>query len=181
MLHHIFFIHLIISLIDIINGVVVENENDVINYLSKSNNKVTLITNSEIEIMQEIVMNESIEKLSINGNSLDSAKLNLKYPLHFNTNLKEIEIKNININGTLFFKKNNKIITIDNVNLYGYIDSDFDNNSNNNIEITKFTYKPLMESVENCINLSGNIKIDKSNFYGNSLCRNRLFHYNGFA
>jgi len=80
----------------------------------------------------------------------------------------------------LFFRKKNKKITIDSVNLNGYIDSDFDEDSNNSIEITKLNYKPNGESVENCINLSGNIKINESNFNGNSSCRNRLLHYSGF-
>jgi len=34
-------------------------------------------------------------------------------------------------------------MTIDTVNLNGYIDSDFDSNSNNNIEIINLNYKPI--------------------------------------
>jgi len=112
---------------------------------------------------------------------VDSAKLNFKYPLYFNSSVEEIEIKSINIIGDLFFKKNNKRIILDNVYLNGYINSDFDENSSSNIEIKDFTYKPKKESVENCINLSGNVKIDNSYFYGDSSCQNRLLHYNGFT
>jgi len=180
MLHYLYYIYFIINLFEILNAVVIESENDVINNLSSSNNKVTLEINSEIDITQEISINNSIKQLYIIGSSLNSAKLNLNYPLFFDSSIEEIEIKNIYIKGNLFFNKNNKKIAIDTVNLNGYIDSDFDKSSNNNIEITKLNYKSNGESVENCINLSGNIKIIESNFDGSSSCRNRLLHYNGF-
>jgi len=182
MFHYIYYIYFIIGLIiiEVHNEVAIEDENNFINYLASSNKEVTLNINSEIDITKEIVLNDSIKILSIIGDSTLSTKLNLKYPFYFDTNLEKIEIKNININGNLIFKKNNKKITLENVNLNGYIDSDLDSNSNNNIEITNLTYKPSMTSVKNCINLSGNIKINKSNFYGNSSCQNRLLYYNGF-
>jgi len=173
-------IYFITCLINIINATVVVNENDILTNLSESNSIVTLEINSVIDITKEIKINNSIQKLYINGNSLDLAKLNLRYPLYFESNIEEIKIKNITINGSLFFKKNNKKITIDTVNLNGYIDSDFDYYSNNNIEIKKLNYKPKGYSVENCIYLGGNVKIDNSYFLGNSFCRNRLLHYNGF-
>jgi len=163
----------------ILNAFDVKNENDLINYLSNSDGEITLKINSEIDITKKININSTIQKLYIIGDSLDSSKINLIHPLYFVSNIEEIKIKNININGNLFFK-NNEIITFDTVNLNGYIDSDFDENSNNYIEIARFTYKPVKELVENCINLSGNIKINSSYFYGNSSCRNRLLYYNGF-
>jgi len=181
MLHYIYYFYFIIALIEVINTVDVENENDVISNLSVGNKIVTLSIKSEINITEEIKISSSIQKLYISGNSLDSAKLNLEYPIYFDTNIEEIEMKNINIKGVLFFKKNNKKITLDTVNLNGYINSEFDNNNNNNIKITKLTYKPTEEPVENCINLSGNININNSKFYGNSSCRNRLLHFNGFG
>jgi len=181
MIYNIYYTYFIIFiyLIKILNAVVVENENEIIDYLSKSNYEVTLQINSEINIIKEININSSIKKLSIIGNSIQSSIINLKNPLHFDSNIKEIEIKNIIIYGNLFFNNNEKI-TIDTVNLNGYIDSDFNKINNNDVEITNLTYKPTVESVENCINLSGNIKINKSNFYGSSSCRNRLLHYDGF-
>jgi len=180
MLHYIYYFFFIIALIKIINAIDVEKEDDIKSNLSKSNEEVTLNIISEINITKEINMNSSIRKIYISGNSLDSAKLNLKYPIYFGANIEEIEIKNITINGVLFFNKNNEKITLNNVNLNGYINSDFDSNNSNNIEITKLTYKPTEESVENCINLSGNIIIKESTFYGNSSCQNRLLHFNGF-
>jgi len=178
MLHYLYFI---ICLFEIINATSIKDENDIINTLiNNTSGIVTLDINSEIDISKEIKIKSSIKKLSIIGNSLDSSKLYLKYPLYFDPNLKEIEIRRININGKLFFK-NNEIITLSSVNLNGYIDSDFFNDNNNNsLIISNFNYKPTEESVENCINLSGNVKIDNSNFYGNSSCRNRLLHYNGY-
>jgi len=182
MLYYIYYIYFIIFLIEVLNANVVYNENDIITNLTEINSDViTLNINSEINITKKIKINNSIKQLFINGKSLYSAKLNLKYPLYFDSNIEEIEIKNININGKLFFNKNNNRIIFDKVNLNGYIDSNFDKNSNNNIEITEFNYKPSGESTEYCINLSGNIKINKSNFYGNSSCQNRLLHFNGFG
>jgi len=176
-----YYIYFIICLIEILNAVVVENGNDIINYFSKSKENIFLNINSEIDITEEIKINVSIKKISFVGNSLVSAKLNLKYPLRFDSNIEEIEIKDINIDGKLFFKKKKiKKVIFNSVNLNGYIDFDFDNNSNNVIELTYLTYKPTGELVENCINLSGNLKINKSNFYGNSSCRNRLLHFNGY-
>ena len=180
MFYYIFYyVYFIICIIEIINAAI-KNEDEVLNTLSKStSNKVSLNINSEIDIIKNITINNSIEILYITGDSPDSSKLNLKYPLHFNSNIKELEIKNININGILFFKNNEKI-TFNTVNLNGYIDSDFNENSNNYIETTKLNYKSTKEPIENCINLSGNLKINKSNFHGNSSCRNRLLHYNGY-
>jgi len=160
-----YYIYFIICIIEVFNVVALLNENDIINELSKSSGIVTLNINSKIDITKEIKISSLIQKLYITGSSLVSAKLNFKYPLNFDSNIEEVEIKNINIDGNIFFKKNNKKIILDTVNLYGYIDSDFDKNSNNNIEIKNFNYKPTGESVENCINLSGNIKINKSNFF----------------
>jgi len=177
--YYIYYIYFIIGLIEIINAIVVKNENDILNKLSKSEDEVTLNINSEIDITKEINISSSIQKLSIIGNSLNSSKINLRHLLYFNSTIKEIEIKNIYVNGNLLFNNNEKV-TINTVNLNGYIDSNFNKKSNNDIEITKLVYKPTDESLTNCINLSGNIKINKSKFYGNSSCKNRLLHYNGF-
>jgi len=176
MFYYIFFI---ICIIEIINASI-KKEEDIINALSNhTTTKVTLNIDSEIDVTEEIKINSSITTLYITGNSPDSSKLNLKYPLYFDSSIKELEIKNISIDGNLFFKNNEKII-LDSVHLNGYIDSEFDENSKNSIEITKLDYKSKEEFVEYCINLSGNIKIKNSNFIGNSSCRNRLLHYRGF-
>jgi len=164
--------------LEITNVVVVSNESEIIKNLSNSESTIILGINSEIDITEEINITSTFQKLSFIGNSLNSSKLNLKKPLYFESNIKEIEINNININGILVFK-NNKRITFNTVNLNGYIDSYFDKNINEYIKFTNITYNPNGESMENCINLSGNVKIYNSNFHGNSLCRNRLLHYSG--
>jgi len=176
----IFHICFIIWLIEVINAVVVNNENEIINLFTEYNDEITLDINSEINITKDINISNSIKKLSITGDSLVSSKLNFIYPLFFDSNIEEIKIKNINIYGILFFK-NNKKITLNNVNLNGYIDSDFDKSSNEFIEIENFIYKPTEKSVNNCINLSGNVKIVNSYFNGDSSCQNRLLHYNGLG
>jgi len=176
MLYYLFFI---ICLIEVIYSIAIKNENQIISYLSNDNNNEALLEiSSEINITKNITISNSIKKLSIEGKSLVSTKLFLQYLLLFDSNIEEIEIKHINIYGILFFK-NNKRITLNNVNLFGYIDSDFNNHSNEYVNITKLTYEPSGVSVHNCINLSGNVKIDKSYFYGDSSCQNRLLHYNG--
>jgi len=176
--YYIYYLYFI--LFEVLNATIVENENDVIRNFSTTSNKVTLEINSEIDITRKISINNSIKQLYITGSSPDSARLNLNYPLYFDSNIEKIEIKDLNINGNLFFSKNNKNIIINTVNLNGYIDSNFDYNSNNNIEIIKLNYKPTWKLVENCIYLSGNVKINNSYFFGNSSCQNRLLHYNGF-
>jgi len=171
-----YYIFIIICLIKIINAVV-ENENEILSKLSQNTNKVTLEINSKINVIEKININKQIKILSLTGIS-DSATIISKYPLYFDSNVEEIEIKNININGTLFFK-NNKNISLISVKLSGYIDSDFSKDTNNNIEIKNLFFKPEKETVENCINLSGNVKISNSYFLGSSSCRNRLLHFNG--
>jgi len=175
MLYYIFFI---ICLIKIINAVEVKNEHDITTALSEYKNDVTLEVNSQIDIIEDIKINNSIKKLLIIGNSHTSSSLHFEYPLYFDSRIEEIELKNINIIGDLFFKNNRKI-TLNNVFLNGYIDSDFDETSNEYVKITKFSYRPTGKSVHNCINLSGNVKIDNSSFHGDSSCQNRLIHYNG--
>jgi len=174
-----YYLFIFIYLIEVIYAVFVKNENQIISYLSNNNNdNVYLNINSKINITEKITISNSIKKLSIVGNSPTSTKLYLQNLLYFDSSVEKVEIKNININGILFFK-NNKRIILNNVNLYGYIDSDFNNHSNEYVNITKLTYEPSGVSVHNCINLSGNVKIDKSYFYGDSSCQNRLLHYNG--
>ena len=137
MFYYIFYyVYFIICIIEIINATI-KNEDEVLNTLSKStSNKVSLNINSEIDIIKNITINNSIEILYITGDSPDSSKLNLKYPLYFESSIEEIKIQNLNINGNLFFKKSDKKITIDTVNLNGYIDSDINESNNNYIEIT---------------------------------------------
>ncbi len=176
----IIYIYFFIWLIEVINAVVVNNENEIIKTFSEDNNEITLDINSEIDILNDILIPHSLKKLSIIGNSPVFSKLNFQNLLYFDSNIEEIEIKNININGNLFFK-NNKKITLNNVNLKGYIDSDFNTNSNEYFEIINLIYNPTEKPVINCINLSGNVKIINSNFYGNSSCQNRLIHFNGLS
>jgi len=175
------FIFFIICLIEVITAVDVNDEDQFLSGLNKNTNIVSLSIDTEIRIINKIIIHNSIKKLSINGSSLNSAKLNLQYPLYFNSSIEEININNITINGTLSFQNNQNII-IDTVNLNGFIDSDFGEKSNikSSITVKSLTYKSTGEPVYNCINLSGNVKIFNSKFYGDSSCRNRLLHFNGF-
>jgi len=174
MLYYFFFI---ICLIVIINAVV-QNEDDIINNLSKNVNEIILDINSKIDITKEITINNSIKKLSFFGNPLEHSELKLNFPLNFESNLEKIEIKNININGTLVFN-NNKEIIFNTVNLNGYINSNFDKKNAAKINISKLTYRPTGDVIRNCINLSGDVTINNSYFYGDSSCQNRLIHFNG--
>jgi len=174
MLYYIFFI---ICFIEVINAII-KNESEFISSLRSTNEIVTININSEIDIKNEFTVNSSIKKLIITGGSQDTSKINFRYPIKFNSTLEEIFIESINITGTLFFK-DNKYISLNEVDLNGYIDSDFNKNTNKNIEINNLTYTPGKESVENCIYLGGNVKINNSSFYGNSSCHNRIIHYYG--
>jgi len=173
-----FYFFFIICLIEVVINTVIQNESDLISSLSEEKEKVTLSINSKIDVTEEIEINKSIKKLSFIGNSLDHSKLYLSFPLYFKSSLEEIEITNININGTLVFN-NNKNITFNSVNLNGYIDSNFDKKTTTDIKISKLIYKPTGDLVRNCINLSGNVTIVNSYFFGDSSCQNRLIHYNG--
>ena len=177
-----YYVLLIICLINVINTVPVKNEDELKGSLMKNTSKISLEVDSKISTSQEIPIHHAVKYLSIIGNpQVSSAELNLKYPLYFDSNIDEIVIKNINITGSLFFK-GNKNITISSVNLNGYIDSDFNNEKTNKyIEITKLIYKSEGESITNCINLGGDVKIKNSKFYGDSSCQNRLLHYNGYG
>ena len=126
MLHYIYFF---IFVIEVINAIIIRDENEFKSKLSNNESTVTLNINSEIDITEKIDIPSSFQKLSFIGNSLDSSILNLKKPLYFDSNIKEIEINDININGILIFK-NNKIITFNTVNLNGYIDTYFDKDTN---------------------------------------------------
>ncbi|ORX38755.1 hypothetical protein BCR36DRAFT_22831 [Piromyces finnis] len=45
--------------------------------------------------------------------------------------------------------------------------------------MTRIIFNGLTKSADNCLNLHGNVKIDNSKFYGNSLCDNSIIYYDG--
>lgn len=170
---------LIFYLISIIDAIIINNENDLLDELSKNENEVVINITSELTIFSNITINSSINRISIIGETLLLSKLNLYHQFVFDENVKEIEIRNLSIEGDLNFNNNEKV-TIDSVNLYGNVNSNFDSDSNNDyINISNVNYYPSIQANNNCINLSGNVNIFNSSFYGNSSCENRLIEYNG--
>jgi len=133
---------------------------------------------SIININSNFNISSSLKHLSITGNSLSSSKVVFKYPINFVENIKDIELENLIIEGDLFFN-NNKRIILDSVVLNGSIDSYFNNQDNEYIKFYNINYKPSETSNYNCINLSGNLYIENSIFYGSSKCNNRILHFDG--
>eukprot|EP00833_Pecoramyces_ruminatium_P005511 jgi/Orpsp1_1/1179543/evm.model.c7180000069815.1 len=171
---------LILYLIKLVHSIEVENENDLINILSKNNSdddEIIIDVNSEIDIISNITIHNSINKISLIGESTSNSILNFKNKLFFDKGIKEIEIKYLTIKGNFIFNNNEKII-INYVNFIGSIDSNFDS-SNEYIKISYFNYFPSDKLNINCINLSGNVEIKSSKFYGSSSCQNRILHFDG--
>jgi len=172
----------VILLLFILNPVssIVQNEKDLINVLSGDEKEVVINLDSTIDISNDIIIYNSYEKLSIIGKSVDTSILNFKDisgKLHFAQKVKEIELKNISIIGNIYFD-NNKIISISSVSLTGNINSNFDTD-NEFIKIENFKYKSSAFQSVNCLDLSGNIEIKNSEFYGSSSCLNRLINFEG--
>ncbi|OUM62516.1 hypothetical protein PIROE2DRAFT_11150, partial [Piromyces sp. E2] len=158
---------------------VVHNEKDLYDKLSTKKTDIILTIDSDIIVTKQITLLTTLNQLTINGNSLSTSKLIFNYPLVFNENIKDIQIKDIHITGTLTFH-NNKRITLDSVVLNGNIESDFDNSSNEYFKFIRVVYRPIdFTSFHHCINLQGNVEILNSKFYGGSSCEDRLLNYDG--
>ncbi|ORX52138.1 hypothetical protein BCR36DRAFT_286888 [Piromyces finnis] len=156
----------------------IQNENDFIEELSIDNNQISLIIDSTIIINENITLPSTLKILSFIGNSQSTSKLTFNYPIYFNENIEEIEIKNIEIIGTLDFY-NTKRITLENVVLNGSIVIDMDDHHHNEyIKFNKVIYRPIKNQIYlYCIDLKGNVIINDSKLYGGS-CQ-RLLNYNG--
>jgi len=170
---------MIIFLLSSANSYIANNEYELNDLLNKNENELLLNINSQIIINESLNIKKTYQKISFIGNSFETSKLllsNVTNQIYFNENVKEIEFKNISIIGKLYFDNNNKI-SISNTNIEGYIDSNM--NENNYIELSNVSYKPGSISINNCINISGNVNIYYSEFIGNNLCMNRLINFYG--
>jgi len=174
-----YYILIIVCLIKILQAILVKNEKEFINTLSKNYDNIVLNIDTEIDITANITINNSFNKLSIIGKSFSSSKLNFLNSINFEKNIIEIELRDIYIIGNINFF-NNKRISLNSLILYGNINTIFnDDNNNEYIKLNNVSYSPYIQSNYNCLNLSGNVSIEYSELYGNSLCQNRLLHFEG--
>ena len=175
-----FSVIIVLSFIITVIAVTIQNENDLIENLSKNNNnEVNLTIDNDITVTKNITLSTTVNKLSLIGTSLSTSKLIFNYPIYFDDNVEKIELKNIEINGTLLFH-NNKHITLDNVILNGNIHTDMDDNANEYIKFNHLIYRPIKNTVHpHCINIKGNLEISDSELYGSSSCQQRLLNFDG--
>eukprot|EP00833_Pecoramyces_ruminatium_P002513 jgi/Orpsp1_1/1176545/evm.model.c7180000058021.1 len=184
--------------------VTINDEEELLNAINKNKSATELeikINNNSIDIVNGIIIENDIKKLTIKGTSKNSSILKFNdYDVGFLFNtIPEVNISHLTIHGNLHFIKNRNIV-IEDVNLFGAlnIDKTFDQNiyeSLNSqdkyytyyaenldleVKIKEFNYNVLGKNEkENCINLYGNVVIEDSQFYGSSLCQNSLVSYNG--
>eukprot|EP00833_Pecoramyces_ruminatium_P003702 jgi/Orpsp1_1/1177734/evm.model.c7180000062623.1 len=173
-------LYILIYLLLIINSKTITNEDEFRTILSSGSKEIEINVENKIDLNDHINIYESYNKISIIGNSGENSILNFINPygqIYFGENVADIEFLNISINGNINFN-NNKRITLKNSSLTGYIYSNFEK-SNEYIKLTNFSYKTSNVQSYHCINLGGNIEIENSEFYGSSLCQNRLFDYTG--
>lgn len=181
MINYIKLLLIIIYFLLKINSESVKNENDFLKIISYKNKNTTINVENIIDFSSDINIDESLNKISIIGNSQESSILNfinLSEQLNFNENVQEIELLNITIIGNISFN-NNKRIIIKGVSVIGYIYSNFEN-ENEYIKISDFLYNTSNYNINDCISLGGNIEIENSKFNGSSSCQNKLFNYDGF-
>jgi len=177
-LYIIFIINLIISFV---KSAVVKNESELKNILTNDNQEINITIESELLLNNELNIDGNFKKLTINGHAQNSSSINLSnnsQTIYFSRDIEEIELQNITIKGNIYFD-NIKKVSIDNVTLFGSIDSNFKNIQNDYIKIKNFNYKAAEYSVKNCINLSGNVDIENSKFWGNSYCKNQILKHKG--
>jgi len=174
-------IYLIFNIIILVNSIVIKNESEFRNIISNNAKEIIIDIESDISISSELKIDNNIEKLIILGKSTDSSSIifkDLTQHLLFSKNIKHIELHNISIIGNVFFD-NNKRILIYSVSLKGTVDSNYDEIENDYIKISNFYYKTTSYVVGSCINLSGNVEIDNSQFWGGSSCQ-RIFQHEGY-
>ncbi|ORX44835.1 hypothetical protein BCR36DRAFT_300750 [Piromyces finnis] len=159
----------------------IKNEYDLNNIIKKKDqSNLILNIDSNINISSNISIMNSFQKISFIGNDKDSSVLkftNKNYKIYFSENVKEIEIINITLYGNLQFN-NNIIINLNSTSINGNIYSN-SNKKDGYINISNVTYRATSVSTDYCVDLSGNIEIDNSLFFGSTLCGLRLFNFNG--
>ncbi|ORX51868.1 hypothetical protein BCR32DRAFT_273587 [Anaeromyces robustus] len=154
------------------------------NLYNISSKSLTLNINSvDIEIVNDIIINKNIQTLSIIGISKESSVLkfnNKLFGIIFSDSIKSLTIKNISIHGYLKFENISKV-NIENIDIYGTIDFYNDTINNQSVKINNLIYHAISNSnsINNCIELFGNIVISNSIFYGNTSCENSIVSYNG--
>ncbi|OUM62869.1 hypothetical protein PIROE2DRAFT_10730 [Piromyces sp. E2] len=188
--------------------ITVNNESELINSFSYANNNsinelIININDTTFELLDDIIINNSIEKLYIIGKSKEQSILkfnNIKNGMIFTNSLYEInqEIKFVNltitghlelysivnvifedveINGNVLFDKSNKYLWSSGD--YNYNIEYFEKNLNVTITMTRITYTSLSDTPTYCLNLFGNVILKDSKFYGHSLCTYAIIDYNG--
>ncbi|ORX58412.1 hypothetical protein BCR36DRAFT_394860 [Piromyces finnis] len=179
-----FFIFLVAILTPpLVNAVVIDNESKFIDIFNSDEKEIVIHIESELLLNNELSINNTLEKLIIIGNSNDSSKIIINkekshQKIHFSQNIKQVELLNITVEGNLFFDNNKKIL-IENVLLSGGIDSNFEKNQNDYFKFKNFNYKTNEPFLEYCINLSGNVEIENSKFWGNHHCEKRIMKHKG--
>jgi len=178
--YKIIYVSLIIFLLMNINATVITNESEFSNLIKSQNtNELVINIDSKIDLTESYNITNSFQKISIIGKTKETCIINfsdLENYLSFNKGVNEIVLENISIIGNINFENNSKI-TMESVHINGNINSNFES-KNNYVRINHLTYMANSLVGDECINLSGNIEIDHSEFYGNSSCL-RLFNYNG--
>lgn len=152
--------------------------------------------------MDDIIINNSVEKLYIIGKSKESSvlKFNDSKGIILNNLLYEAnqEIKFVNVtiighmelysivnvtiedvilNGSALFDRANKYLWA--TEEYNYNTEYMEKNLYVTIIMKNFTFNALTNTAYRCLNLYGNVIINDSNFYGHSSCVYNLLDYNG--
>ncbi|OUM65257.1 hypothetical protein PIROE2DRAFT_7804 [Piromyces sp. E2] len=159
---------------------IIQNESELLEIISKKDTTIEINIDSLININTNIIINNSIEKISFIGNSIETSSIvfsDSSHQLYFNKNVKEIELKNLSIIGNIYFN-NNENILVDSVSLSGNINSDF-TIKNEKFIINNFIYNTTSFPSHNCIEIGGNVNIFNSTFRGSSYCDKRLMNYKG--
>ncbi|OUM64406.1 hypothetical protein PIROE2DRAFT_8794 [Piromyces sp. E2] len=183
LIKHILLILFILPLILFYSQVIsidVENESDFFNLLNSSQDNLTINIDSKIIINKDCKIKNSFEKLTFIGKDKDTSTLyfsNITSQFYFTENVKEIEFKNISITGNIFFD-NNININIISSSISGSINSNYEKKSGT-IKLNDIDFLSSTISTDYCVNLSGNVYMDNTRFYGSSLCKRRLFNFNG--
>ncbi|KAG4086189.1 hypothetical protein H8356DRAFT_1298006 [Neocallimastix lanati (nom. inval.)] len=162
----------------------INNEDELIHNLNSTEYNILeiYIDNKSIDIYKEIKINNNIQKLLIIGSSKDSSILrfnnSISNGLIFNSFIQKITFKNITIYGHLEFHNVNNVLFEDTI-LNGSIISNDKSSKNELIQMNNFIYNAFIDFKTTCISLYGNVKIDNSYFYGNSLCTDNILSYDG--
>jgi len=184
--------------------IVVYNEKDLIesSRISLYDELNIIINSTKIELTNDIIFDNPLEKLTVTGLSYNSSLIkfnNKSSGFVINNQIKNIEINNISIQGNLDI--NNYInVTIENVDFNGFMyygpnfnkKTDFwdeedyyeyvYNFKKRSIVIKNFTYHAdymIDNSRISCIIFHGVVNIYNSFFYGSNACTENLIYYDG--